>query len=496
MASSQVQSVPILCHRRSNCLFAVVVVGQPSPAHWLGCLNPYVNQTVAGSFREPDTISDLQQQTSEVRKTDMQFLRAFRPRYRRRRGQSAAQSIDALESRLLLTDIGAPTGDATVFLENGSVIIDNAQGTVVTVEGGELVAAPKPNLEDATVNGGNGFRIDLGEFTGDIRVRSGFVIHVEGLTVPGDIVIDDTADVTIVGVTVTGDVDITETAFGTSLRDNRVHGNVTLQMSDARFLGARGASIQTSSIGKNLAIRGTTERDIVSLNEVLIHGETTIRTGLSDDQIALKNVQAESRVLINTGAQPDIVTLSNNEMAKRTEILGGKGADDISSTNDSFVGKVILRGGNGRDALSVHSPTFWGNDESEVFDTLLFRGEGGEDRYELEGVQVTEDGFTASRRGTVVESLDQNTQRALGLANSVYPTTGGLGVKVRQETEHVYIVTYPVRSAEFFSEGRPKVRVDLAARTAEVLPPDGGRERPVEFIDVVLDEDWRLGLPN
>ena len=106
------------------------------------------------------------------------------------------------------------------------------------------------------------------------------------------------------------------------------------------------------------------------------------------------------------------------------------------------------------------------------------------------------DRFSVRKRRFLWEPRDGDEAQAISLANSHYPTRGGIPIHVVSEGSGKYLVTYPIRAERFFQSGRPRVRVDLERRTVDFLPASGGRSRPVEFTDLELQDGWWNDLPS
>lgn len=399
-------------------------------------------------------------------------------------------AIDSLEQRALLTSWLPPTGDASVFLRDGDLIVENSQGTELTVEGGRIHAQPRSNFTQATVNGGANFSASLGDFTGDIIV-DGYFFTARGFTTPGRLVIQEGTNgvVLVDDMTVTGDLEVaTQTEM--SIVDTRVHGSANIVASRSFFF----SGLYRVTVGQDLVVSGSLGFERFRMNGGVVHGKTLIRTGGGPDIVELEGIQFEGPTTVNTGSGVDYISSSDNEFAQRLVFNGSRQKDHINSRNDSFSGFSYLKGGSGEDSFTIESPTVWGTDN--FFSRFNILGEGGDDSYEMTDARFTEDRFSVSARRSVWQPQSEDESLAIALANSEYNAGGGMPIDLLHEGSRRYVVTYPVRAEKFFESGRLKLRVDLNLGTVSFLPPDGGRSRPVEFTDLELDADWWEDLPS
>ena len=408
----------------------------------------------------------------------------------RRRSIPSACVVDSLEQRTLLTSWSPPTGDAQVFLRDGDLIVDNSQGTELFVEGGNIHAQPRSNFTQATVNGGANFSVNLDDFTGDIIV-DGYFFYARGFTTPGRIVVqeDTSGFVQLDDMTVSGDLEVA-TQTEVSIVDTRVHGSASIRASRAYFI----SGLYRVSIAQDLIVSGTRQADSFSMTGGVVHGKTLIRTAGGRDIVKLDDIQFEGPTTVNTGSGVDTINSSENEFAKRLVFNGSKNTDFINSRDDSFSGNSYLKGGSGNDNFSIESPTVWGTDD--FFSRFTIRGDGGDDSYEMTEPRFTEDRLSVSARRSVWEPQSEDEARAIALANSTYPASGGMPIHLSLDGDRRYVVTYPVRAERFFDSGRPRMLVDLNLGTVNWLPPSGGRSRPVEFTDLELEPDWWKDLPS
>ena len=399
-------------------------------------------------------------------------------------------AIDSLEQRALLTSWAPPTGDASVFLRNGDLIVENSQGTELTVEEGRIHAQPRSHFTQATVNGGANFSASLDDFTGDIIV-DGYFFTAKGFTTPGRLIVqeDTRGFVQLDDMTVTGDLEVaTQTEM--SIADTRIHGSANIVASKAFFL----SGLYRVTVGQDLIVSGTLGFERFRMSGGVVHGKTLIRTGGGRDIVDVEGIQFEGPTTVHTGSGVDHINSSDNEFAKRVVFNGSRQKDFINSRDDSFSGFSYFKGGSGEDSFSIESPTVWGTDD--FFSRFNILGEGGEDSYEMTDARFTEDRFSVSARRSVWEPQSEDEKQAIALANSAYSARGGIPIHIQHVGGRSYQLTYPVRAERFFKTGRPKMLVNLETGYVDFQPGSGGRERPVEFNDLELEDGWWNDLPS
>ncbi|MFK7820881.1 MAG: hypothetical protein AB8G99_19360, partial [Planctomycetaceae bacterium] len=318
----------------------------------------------------------------------------------RRRAASHCR-LEELECRRLLTSYAPPSGDASVTVENGDILVDNPQGLHVSSNGDEIVFSVTLTNGSVTVNGESEFRIDADQFTGDMHVTGGYVFAADAMDVPGDFTITDTVGwVNVSGLNVEGDFDSGLGARDMSITDSRIRGSLIDRSSgfDPFPFTRYHLRVLDSTVGTDFKVVGNPDGTGVQIYGSVVHGRTTIRTGFGEDRIAISESHFEDQVFVNMGSGHDEFASEDSEFASPLQVRGGKGKDEVESTSDSFVSRVHFSGGNGQDYISVVAPTFWGAERHELFERLTIRGDGGHDNFALHDPMVTVSRFTGFNR--------------------------------------------------------------------------------------------------
>lgn len=240
-----------------------------------------------------------------------------------------------------------PDGDASVLdsYSDGDTVSDWAKGTVSAMvtagyvngdDAGRLnptktitraeFAAVMDNLVSAYVDAGDAIASEDGSVDGGVIVRESGV-HLEGLTINGDLIIADAADaVTLDGVTVNGRIVVRGAADTLSISESTASGIVVTNPNGASVIDAdEASSLGTLTAAGDLTLQGGRFDEVVVTES---DAELVVKDGASVDAIT---IDADG-VQVSGAGDVTRVQANGSDIAvtiKGTEVTAAEGAENV-----------------------------------------------------------------------------------------------------------------------------------------------------------------------
>lgn len=240
-----------------------------------------------------------------------------------------------------------PDGDASVLdsYSDGDTVSDWAKGTVSAMvaagyvngdDAGRLnptktitraeFAAVMDNLVSAYVDAGDAIASEDGSIDGGVIVRESGV-HLEGLTINGDLIIADAADaVTLDGVTVNGRIVVRGAADTLSISESTASGIVVTNPNGASVIDAdEASSLGTLTAAGDLTLQGGRFDEVVVTES---DAELVVKDGASVDAIT---IDADG-VQVSGAGDVTRVQANGSDIAvtiKGTEVTAAEGAENV-----------------------------------------------------------------------------------------------------------------------------------------------------------------------
>ena len=262
-----------------------------------------------------------------------------------------ANSVAGLASSAIkvgknLTYVGGSGTDGIVF---------NDFNTTLFV-GGNLSAS----LKLAPVGNANGLGLATTFVGGSViiigdKANDGF-LNTSTMTVGGNFVFTGSGGANrfqTIGLNVGGSVSITGEggSDSVSIDGSTIHQNLTVTLGNDDFGGApllitQGLSmgqIAPNSIGGNLMITGGAQADPVTINNIRIGKNLTIKTLGGDDVVDLTGIVTNGSATIDLGADNNELNFNSGQVGGEWAVNGGNGADSIRLAQ----GDLTVSGGMG-----------------------------------------------------------------------------------------------------------------------------------------------------
>lgn len=262
-----------------------------------------------------------------------------------------ANSVAGLASSAIkvgknLTYVGGSGTDGIVFTDNNTTLF----------VGGNLSAS----LKSAPVGDANGLGLATTFVGGSViiigdKANDGF-LNTSTMTVGGNFVFTGSGGTNrfqTIGLNVGGSVSITGEG-GTdsvSIDGSTIHQNLTVTLGNDDFGGAplginQGLSLGLSapnSIGGNLMMTGGAQADPVTINNIRIGKNLTIKTLGGNDIVDLTNIVTNGSATIDLGADNNELNFNSGQVGGEWAVNGGNGADTIRLAQ----GDLTVSGGMG-----------------------------------------------------------------------------------------------------------------------------------------------------
>lgn len=263
-----------------------------------------------------------------IRQITSDFSNSIAPKSRRRRQGQNAQPTEALEDRVLLSNVTADfsrgdlvlTGDSddntiSVKFLSGGIWIEGHEGT--TVNGQELVNVPYAVVPDDlranfTAGGDNTVLVQSMDVRDDVQYRGG----------------DGVDNFAIMDSFVSGDVNIRTGDKGdvAVVADNMVSGKVV---------------VETGNGGDKVLIGGEKT-----------HGQISVNTGRGRDDVLMGDLVDTSSISIRTGSGNDAAFLSEIT-AEKLDLGMGRGRDEAMMLDVEVSEAFTAKGGSDIDAFEA-----------------------------------------------------------------------------------------------------------------------------------------------
>lgn len=291
---------------------------------------------------------------------------ASKPKTRRRQRSIAALPAEALEDRVLLSNV-------SVSLRNGDLRItgdDNDNEVKVTQNTNAIVVE---GLSGTTINGSNLLIIATSEVPDDVRVS--FAAGGENMLILNQMIVGD-------------DVNIK----GGREADTIYFGRGTV---------ADDINIRTGNGPDNIYVTAMDVEDLLSIN-----------TGSGRDKIVVGGTAAAAGALkVNAGQGSDEIFLTKLNVQGDTNLIAGAGNDDVFSSSFQTGDDLRASLGNGNDEFFAHTTL--------IADDARLQGGGGTDAVQPDNTIVEGTVTTSSiEQTTVLDGLSRASDllaRVMGL---------------------------------------------------------------------------------
>jgi cyclophilin family peptidyl-prolyl cis-trans isomerase len=255
--------------------------------------------------------------------------------------QQAAESIQTLEPRTLLTgNVLAAMSGPNLFV-NGDAADNQLEVTVVN---NQVVLR---GLTNTNINGSTAL----------------FVIADNTDTAPGKITIHTGAGND--SVVFSRNVKVAGNAFvdGGAGNDSLSVTGATFQQSISMYgrVGNDTISVQNATVDGILRLKGNSGNDLISVTNTTTNGGTNIVGGDGADGVSFNDVTANAWTKITTGAGNDDISIVNSNINGFLRVKTRQGADVLQMDGNTVNGNVAINMGRNNDAVKlVNTNTFNG----------------------------------------------------------------------------------------------------------------------------------------